>query len=823
MKRRLLEITFAIIGTLNQIFIHLKMGFKRLFPTNKRFRRFLFLIFGIWYLFFALPKPLFQDPISVVLEDKDGELLGARIAKDGQWRFPDLDTIPDNFSEALVEFEDKRFYYHPGIDPVGIGRAIVQNIRNKSVVSGGSTLSTQVIRMARKGKPRTIREKLIEFILATRLELGYSKKEILALYASNAPFGGNVVGINAASWRYFGKSPSLLSWGESATLAVLPNAPALIHPGRNRDELYAKRNRLLYRLLEKGVIDSMSCNLAEIEPLPDEPLPLPRLAPHLLERAKLEVFKQNPDKARIQSTLDKELQKFTTNIVNKHHALLSANSINNLSVMIMDVETGNVLSYVGNVYQQISNEHGHEVDIITAPRSSGSILKPFLFAMMVNEGKLLPTNTLPDIPTQMKNYRPQNFYETYDGTVPAQRALARSLNVPAVRMLQDYGLEKFHFNLKKIGLTTINKSPDYYGLPLILGGAEVKLWDLMGAYSSMARTLLHYQKYDGLYNPKDFRKPNYLKNNSSLTPSDNDLVKEPPVFSAAAISKTFEAMLEVERPTADGAWEIFESRRMIAWKTGTSFGFRDAWAVGVSPKYAVGVWVGNADGEGRPGLVGVQAAAPVLFDIFNNMGQFGWFNKPEEELVKAKVCALSGYLPTDYCETTETVSIPKIGLNSNSCPYHKTIHLDETGEFRVHSDCVSPSKMQHVSWFVLPPVEEFYYKNNHPNYKMLPPYREDCLATLPDREQPMELIYPKRIAQIYVPVDLDGKLLPTVFKVAHRQPQTPIYWHLNNEYLGSTTTFHEFALNPPKGKHKLTLVDKDGHRLETEFEIIRKE
>ena len=677
--------------------------------------------------------------------------------------------------------------------------------------------------MARKGKPRTIREKLIEFVLATRLELRYSKKEILALYASNAPFGGNVVGINAASWRYFGKSPNLLSWGESATLAVLPNAPALIHPGRNRDALYAKRNRLLYRLLDKGVIDSLTCNLAEIEPLPDKPLPLPRLAPHLLERAKLEFFKQNPEKARIQSTVDKELQKFTTNIVNKHHALLSANSIHNLSVMIMDVETGNILSYVGNVYEQESNEHGHEVDIITAPRSSGSILKPFLYAMMMNEGKLLATNILPDIPTQMKNYRPQNFYETYDGTVPAQRALARSLNVPAVRMLQDYGLEKFHFNLKKIGLTTINKSPDYYGLPLILGGAEVKLWDLMGAYSSMARTLLHYQKYNGQYDPNDFRSPNYLKTYSSPTPSDKDLLKEPPVFSAAAISKTFEAMLEVERPTADGAWEIFESRRMIAWKTGTSFGFRDAWAIGVSPKYVVGVWAGNADGEGRPGLVGVQAAAPVLFDIFNNMGQFCWFNEPTEELIKTKICATSGYLPTDYCDVTEVISIPKSGLNSSSCPYHKIIHLDKTGNFRIHSDCESPSNMQHVSWFVLPPVEEFYYKNNHPNYKLLPPYREDCLASLSDQEQPMELIYPKRIAQIYVPIDLDGKLSPTVFKVAHRQPETPIYWHLDNEYLGSTTTFHEFALNPKKGKHTLTLVDKDGHRLQTEFEIIGKE
>lgn len=823
MKNRLIIIAFTAIGVLHHYFQQLKIVWQRFVPNPKRLRNGLLGLFTIWYLFFALPSPLFQDPISMVLEDRNGELLGAQIAKDGQWRFPNSDTLPENFAAALVEFEDNRFYYHPGIDPVGIARAFVQNFKNGSIVSGGSTITMQVIRMARKGQARTIREKLIELVLATRLELKYSKKEILRLYASNAPFGGNVVGLNAASWRYFGKSPSLLSWGEAATLAVLPNAPALIHPGRNRNALYAKRNRLLNRLLAAEVLDSLTCNLAEIEPLPDNPLPLPRLAPHLLERAKREVFNQaTAQKTRIQSTIDKGLQTFVTSIAVKHHGTLAANNIHNLAAMVMDVETGNVLAYVGNIYEQTSNDNAHEVDIITAPRSSGSILKPFLYAAMLNEGQLIPTNTLPDIPTQMKHYRPKNFFETYDGTVPAHRALSRSLNVPAVRMLQDYGLEKFHFNLKKLGLTTINHPPDYYGLPLILGGAEVSLWELMGAYSSMARTLNHYKTYEGKYATQDFRPPNYLKTNKITPPNAEGLLAAPPLLSAAAIWKTFEAMLEVERPSVDGAWELFESQRKIAWKTGTSFGFRDAWAVGVSAKYAVGVWVGNADGEGRPGLVGVQAAAPVLFDIFNNLPSGRWFATPSEELVNAKICALSGFLPTKNCSATVTVSVPRAGLNSNACPYHKTIHLDATGKWRVHSDCESPAQMQHVSWFVLPPVEEFYYKNNHPSYTVLPPYRSDCLQNMPDRDQPMELIYPKKIAKIFVPIDLDGELGKTVFKVAHRDPQTPIYWHLDNEYLGTTTVFHEMALSPSAGIHLLTLVDKTGNRLEQKFEMVKR-
>ncbi len=544
-----------ILGILSTFFSKIKEYFWW-FPSKKRIIWSGAGIFSLWYLFFSLPNELFNDPVSVVLEDRNGELLGARIAADGQWRFPNVDTVPTKFTEALISFEDKRFYYHIGIDPLSIGRAVIQNIRNRSVVSGGSTISMQLLRMARKGKDRNLRQKFIEAILATRLELKYSKRYILNEYASNAPFGGNVVGINAASWRYYGKKPNLLSWGEAATLAVLPNAPALIHPGRNRDALYKKRNRLLDKMLAEGKIDSTTCNLAKVEPLPDEPLPLPRLAPHLLERAKIEVFNKNKHQARIKSTVDKQLQIFTNNIVKKHHGVLSANSIHNIAVVVSDVETGNVLAYVGNVYDQTSDEHGHEVDIITASRSSGSILKPFLYALQLNEGQILPTNILPDIPTQMKNYRPQNYYETYDGTVPADIALARSLNVPAVRMLQEYGLEKFHFYLKKLGISTINHPPSYYGLPLVLGGAEVKLWDLVGTYASMARTLNHFYEYDGRYDANDFRSLNYLQDVQFGLAKREKLLKEPPILGASAVHGTFEAMLKVERPTEDGAWEL---------------------------------------------------------------------------------------------------------------------------------------------------------------------------------------------------------------------------------------------------------------------------
>lgn len=756
----------------------------------------------------------------MVLESRQGALLGARIAADGQWRFPQIDSLPSKFEAALLEFEDRRFYRHPGVDPVGLGRALVQNIRSGEIVSGGSTITMQVIRMARGNPPRTLWQKAVEIILATRLELGATKKEILALYASHAPFGGNAVGLEAASWRYFGKSPQLLSWAEAAMLAVLPNSPALIHPGRNREALLAKRNRLLLRLQETGHIDAFTSELAMEEPLPEAPHPLPRLAPHLLDRAYLEYVRTGRARqSRIRTTLEEGVQKQLTGILEFHQKRLSASEIHNLAAMVTDVRTGEVLAYAGNVIGA-GPEHGEQVDVITARRSTGSILKPILYALMLQEGQILPQSLVPDIPMQLSGYRPENYHEDYDGAVPARLALIRSLNVPMVYMLQQYGLEKFHFNLRKLGFSTIDQPPAYYGLPLVLGGAEATLWDITSAYAGMSRMLQHYTAYDAQYDPGDFLPPHYIYPEAAGGEEERLLQPAPTHIGAAAAWFTFDAMQEVERPNSEGEWERFASSRRIAWKTGTSFGFRDAWAVGVNPRYAVGVWAGNADGEGRPGLVGTLAAAPVLFDIFNRLpGDGAWFRQPYDDMARLAVCRNSGYRPLDICPA-DTVWAPASGINVPPCPYHQLVFLDAGGQWQVHAGCEPPGAMQRQAWFVLPPTEEHFYKARYPEYTPLPPYRPDCAAH-PSRPY-MELIYPKYPTRIYVPVGLDGKLSKTVFTAAHRSDTATIYWHIDNEYVGSTHTFHSFELNPSEGQHLLTLVDKEGHRLEQPFEIIKK-
>ena len=313
------------------------------------------------FLYFILPHPLFHDPYSSVLLDKDGELLGAKISKDGQWRFPEGSKLPYKFKESVIAFEDQHFYYHPGINPVSTARALYQNIKEGRIVSGGSTLTMQVIRLARKNPDRSFLEKFYEMFLALRLEITHSKEDILTLYASHAPFGSTVVGLDAASWRYFGVNPEHLSWAESATLAVLPNSPSLIYPGKNQIKLLNKRNRLLDKLFMRGIIDENTLELSKNEPLPEKPFPLPQFAPHLLERA---VMEGNAEK-KINTTLSVHLQEKVNEILLSHHRALSANGVNNVAAIVVSVNSGKVLAYVGNIEEGSNKSNGNQVDVIS--------------------------------------------------------------------------------------------------------------------------------------------------------------------------------------------------------------------------------------------------------------------------------------------------------------------------------------------------------------------------------------------------------------------------------------------------------------------------
>jgi penicillin-binding protein 1C len=798
-------------------------GFKRWSLKKKAI---VSILCGLLILFcFALPAKLFDAPTSFYITDSEGHLLNASIAADGQWRFPFNAQVPEKFAKCIVAFEDKRFWIHPGIDPVAMTRSVKQNLQGGKVVSGGSTLTMQVIGLYKQNSRRSVWNKFIECILAVRMECSYRKKTILALYASNAPFGSNVVGLDAAAWRYFGRAPDQLSWGEMAALAVLPNSPSLVHPGKNRNFLLQKRNGLIDKLAALHEIDATTAALAKLEPLPGEPKALPQLAPHLLGRFKKDHAKMQQEAAGlstgIQTSIHGALQQQLNRMVAQHHEQLKGNQVNNTAAMVMRVETGEILAYVGNVFEPGNAAMESHVDVLASPRSPGSTLKPLLYASLLTEGTMLPTQLIPDIPTQIGGYAPKNFDLGYDGAVPASKALSRSLNVPAVKMLQQYKYQRFYDVLKQTGFSTLTQPADFYGMSLILGGCEIQPFELAGVYASIARMYLHQGKNKNEWNSNDWFMPSYQKQKTKGGREAKQSSRQPEskLFDYPSIWNMLNAMNEVMRPGEEGLWNQFSSSQKIAWKTGTSFGFRDGWAIGLTAKYCVVVWMGNTNGEGRPGLTGINTAAPLLFDIFRALPTAGWFETPADHFTMMPVCSASGFRAGMDCANTDTILVSESASNASTCPYCRSIHLDRSGVYRVNESCESPAAMQHRSWFVLPPVIEYYYRAQHPDYYLLPSYKAGCSI---ESGKVLDLIYPEENAKIYVPLEISGEKGRTVFKATHRNNAEKIFWHLDDVFIATTDQFHQLSLDPTPGKHRITIIDKEGNSVSREFEVIGK-
>ena len=764
----------------------------------KRWKRLsIFLILFLMY-FFSLPKKLFNEPTSTVLLSKNNELLGATIASDGQWRFPELDSVPYKFKHCILQFEDAHFYKHFGFNPISIGKAFFENRRAKRIVRGGSTITQQVIRLSRKNKDRTYTEKLKELILATRLEFRHSKEKILNLYSSHAPFGGNVVGLEMAAWRYYGLRPEQLSWAESATLAILPNAPSLIYPGKNQIKLKDKRNRLLEKLYREAIIDSITYVLAIEEELPQKPYQLPTLTQHFLQ----EVKKEHEGK-RIISSIDKFFQKQVNNLSKEHYQLLKQNEVHNLAVLVLDVETRKVVAYVGN--SPTDTKHQKDVNNVIAPRSTGSTLKPFLYAHMLQSGDLLPTQLVKDVPTDIAGYIPKNFDLRYDGAVPANEALTRSLNIPAVRLLRQYGLQKFLSDLKDYNIRDINQSADYYGLSLVLGGGEASLWDLCKVFAGYAGTVNHYETLKHNYYTNEFQEPSYLLNSKvdfGIVQSNSTKID------AGAAYLTLNTLTEVNRPLSDQAWKYYDSSQKIAWKTGTSFGNKDAWAIGTTSKYVVGVWVGNSDGEGRPDVTGIGSAAPLLFKVFDVLPKSKWFLEPYEDLIEENICTESGYLALPICNKIMK-RIPKNGVRAASCPYHLEVHLDNTETYRVNSNCFPTNQIKTKVEFVLPPLMAYFYKQKNSDYTELPEFLEGCNTS---EKRVIDFIFPvKYTTKLSLTKGTDGELNPIILKLTHAKPDAKIYWYIDNQFIQQTTDYHEVPIKPANGEHIITVIDDLGN------------
>lgn len=728
-------------------------------------------------------KDMFKNSYSAVIYDANGDILGAAVSKEGQWHLPLTTSIPDKFKKCIINYEDKRFFYHFGIDPIAICRALISNIKAGEVVSGGSTITMQTARMANSAARRTLWRKIKETYLATGLEVFYSKNEILEMYAANAPFGGNIVGIESAARKYFRRSAYDLSWAEAAMLAVLPNAPAMIHLNRNRDRLLLKRNNLLLKLKDNGIITQEEYQLSLIETLPMSIAEFPLHAMHLLGKVR-------------NTSLNYSLQTNTETIVDKYAKKYADNYIYNIAVVVSEVNSGKIIAYVGNAPYLKNNNQGY-VDVVTAPRSSGSILKPILYAAMMTSSQLLPEMLVSDTPLNIDGFRPENYDKKYRGVTPASEAIRSSLNVPLVRMVNKYGIGKFKSLLRELGVTTMPYSDSHYGSTIILGGAECNLKEIVGVYASLARILNTYNK-DNTYDESSI----YPISLNSDTISHILRITDSPVLNAAPIWNMFECMSGVNRPEEEMGWQLFNSSKKIAWKTGTSYGGRDAWSIGATPEYVVGVWVGNADGKSRAALTGVGYAAPVMFDVFSLLPATNWFDIPYNDMSQEIVCSKSGHLAGIYCDVTDTLYIPLSGKRTEVCPYHKQIYIKD-------KDGINTTPK---SLFVLSPAQKAYYSLSEVRIS-------DTINIVTDIKDKIEIIYPTWDSELALPRGNDGSRQKVILSCVHSDPNATIFWHLDNEYIGSTNGAHNMAVEIEKGEHILIVVDESGKKNKVRFKI----
>ncbi|MEO6189173.1 MAG: penicillin-binding transpeptidase domain-containing protein, partial [Saprospiraceae bacterium] len=474
-----------------------------------------------------------------------------------------------------------------------------------------------------------------------------------------------------------------------------------------------------------------------------------------------------------------------------------------------------VLSYIGNMVNDTQAVAQAEVNMIHAPRSSGSILKPLLVAAALERGLVINQSLIPDVPIVINGFRPENFSRNYSGAANIHEVIRNSLNIPSVLLLKDLGVVDFYNVLKKLGFSTLFRTPVDYGLSLVLGGAEINMWDLTSAYSYLMHNLTHYNEYRHLYLPREHFHLNLLEKDSVNSQIKN---VDPPLFSAASIKLMFDNM---RNPYGKSNFKEYTQDKLsnVAWKTGTSFGYKDAWCIGVTPDYTVCVWLGNANGLARPGLIGVETAAPLMFEIINQLSTSSDWVIPYDDFIYLPICSKSGYVANEYCEHVDTVFASRNSQQLKSCPYHHSILLDKTMKYQVFADC----ELYTISknYFILPPLMAHYYKEQHSDYIVLPELSPDCLLHSNVESTAMEFIYPNSKTSIVVPIDLDNERNIVIFKAVHKNRDASINWFLDDHFIESTRSVHEVKCRPEAGKHVLTISDDQGQSKMIKFEVER--
>ncbi len=735
-----------------------------------------------------LIPPQAKDDYSKILFDNKGELLRVWLNNDEQYKFPKSEKISEKYKATVLHFEDRRFNWHFGIDPIAVLRAIKQNLQAGQIESGASTITMQIARLKNPSK-RNLLAKLRETHTALRMELWKSKDEIFAEYASIAPMGGNVVGAETACWRFFGHGLEEITWAEAALLALLPNRPSALNLEKERGKLLERRNKLLNSLAKSGYINTETLNSSLHEPLPKINANWRFKTPHYAE-AVLSLF---PNQTILHGTIDGKIQERLERITKNYGQRIREYSNINISVLVAETKTGKIKGYLGSLEYYDTLSKGM-IDGVRAHRSTGSILKPFLYALAIERGPYTPESLVEDIPTWYRGFSPQNTDKTFSGILPLKEALVRSLNVPAVKVLSDYGVEDFHFWLKNAGLSGLFRTAEGYGLSLILGGGEASLQELVPLYSM-------------LMNDGKRTELKWIENGKDSIAQSEQLLQGIAAYHIREV-------LSIRDHNAIP----------VAWKTGTSYGSRDAWAIGVNEQWTIGVWAGNFAGGSVANLSGSSVAAPLLFSLFNNLSDNKkelWKGLPlNAGFENIEICRLSGYKAKDFCPHKRNIKLPVNRRQNQTCPFHKEIIISKSTGFEVCSLCWNAEDTLHIVKEHYSPAirNELRKTGREPNAEIL--HNPRCLAK--KEEVQFSIIYPESRARLFLPSGDALNTMGFVAIAAHKQRDAELQWFLDGTFLGSTKGEHKMAVTVGSGEHRIGVQDSLGVYLETSFRVRAK-
>ncbi len=746
------------------------------------FKKLLITVASVIVLFFFLnwifPLP---DKIeySTIVTDNKGEVIHAFLTKDQQWRMKtELNEISPLLKKTIIEKEDKYFYHHFGINPFAVTKSFFKNIFRMKRTSGASTITMQVAR-ALEPKRRTYINKFIEMFRALQLETKYSKDEILQMYLNLVPYGSNIQGVKSASILYFKKNPDHLSLAEITALAIIPNRPSSLVIGKNNEQIIIERNKWLKKFAADKIFTEK-----EIEDALNEPLTATRGAvPSFIPQLAYKLKRQSGDIIKTNIQLNTQLK--IENLVRDYSRSLTLKNIRNASVIVIDNNTHKIISYVGSANFRDSIDGG-QVNGAASIRQPGSTLKPLLYGLCIDEGLLTPKMVINDVAVNYDGYAPENYDKKFNGYVTMESALGHSSNIPAVKSLRALGKDKLIQTLARCDFQQIKKDQNKLGLSLILGGCGANLEELTGLYSVFAS--------DGAY-----IKPSFTQTDTAY--------KKINILSPAATFMIDEILSSVNRPDFPVNWESTAHLPKIAWKTGTSYGRRDAWSIGYNKHYTVGIWTGNFSALGVPELSGANIATPLLFKIFNTLDYDAdeeWFQQPKDCDTRI-VCSETGMLPDEHCTNLITdYFIPMISP-TKKCDNMQEIAVSPDEKISYCKMCMPENGYKKKLYKIVTPEMQQYFEENKIAYEKIPPHNPNC-----------EKVFKDGAPVVTSPSNGNEYLInkknpePLQLTCHTGNDVSKVYWYINNKFYKACDAKAKQFFIPEEGPIKISCTDDKG-------------